>query len=145
MAVALDHKVNHALNAVDSFCHLLEDETAALLASNFVAFESMQDKKMELAQVYQDSILAFEEDIDLLQSLDESFKEKLRMAHVRFTKVAEENQSALITTKNVSERITKMIMKAAKETVMDTPNYGSTGAQDLSEKIPVHFKLNEML
>lgn len=145
MAVLLQQKIDHALLAVDAFCNLLEDETKALNTSNFTLFESLQDRKVRLAQAYQDALLAFEEEVEHLQALDENVKDKLRASHARFSVVAEYNQSALSTAKHASERIVSLIMDAARQTVMDTPNYGATGSRDLSEKIPVHFKLNEVL
>lgn len=145
MAQMLDRKVDEALNAVDHFSALLEKETAALDASDFHTFESLQDKKFELAQSYQDAILAFEEDAEALPEMAETAKDKLRAAHSRFTLASEKNQTALQAAAKISERVVNLIIGAAKRTVMDTPNYGSAGYQDISDKIPVHFKLNEVL
>lgn len=145
MAQLLDRKVEEALNAVGQFSDFLEKETQALKNSDFKGFEALQDRKIELAQSYQDALLAFEEEIDELPNLPESAKEKLRASHTRFTTVAETNQQALLAATEVSERVVNLIIGAAKRTVMDTPNYGATGMQDLSSKIPVHFNLNEVL
>jgi hypothetical protein len=145
MAVALRDKVTNALLAVDQFSTLLETETEALKASDFDKFEILQDKKIELAQSYQDAILAFEEDMDVLPQLEELLKEKLFAAHARYNRAATENQETLLIKQKVSERILNLVMRAAKQTVMDTPSYGSRGIQAMSDKIPVHFKLNEVL
>lgn len=141
----LDRKVDDALYAVDHFSALLDKETVALNNSDFATFEMLQDKKYELAQTYQDAILAFEQDVEELSHMDDSAKEKLRAAHTRFSVAAEVNQTALQAAAKISERIVDLVINAAKRTVMDTPNYGSGGLQDLSDKIPVHFKLNEVL
>ena len=145
MAQLLDRKVEEALHAVDDFSALLEKETAALNVSDFNTFEALQDAKYDLAQSYQDAVLAFEEEVDHLPTLAESAKDKLRAAHARFTIAAEVNQTALQTAAKVSERVVNLLIGAAKRTVMDTPNYGAGGLQDISSKIPVHFKLNEVL
>lgn len=145
MTPQLNTKIDRTLHAVESFSQLLELETAALKASDFQIFESLQEDKLVFAQNYQDSILAFEEDLDLLQSLDESTKEKLRAAHTRFNTVADDNQNTLLASKNVSERIVTMIMNAARQTVSEGPAYNAAGTQGISDKIPVHFKLNEVL
>ncbi len=145
MTQHMTDKIERTLHAVESFSQLLELETAALKASDFQVFESLQQDKIVFAQNYQDSILAFEEDLDLLQSLDESVKEKLRHAHNRFTVVADDNQNTLLASKNVSERIVTMIMTAARQTVSEGPAYNASGTQGISDKIPVHFKLNEVL
>lgn len=143
MTPQLHQKVDRTLHAVESFSQLLELETAALKASDFPVFESLQQDKLAFAQSYQESILAFEEDLDILKNLDEELKDKLRHAHSRFTAVADENQNALQAGKNASERIVTLIMDAARKTVSEGPAYNAGGTQDLSDKIPVHFKLNE--
>lgn len=145
MATALLEKVDRTLNATELFSALLDQETLALKAADFKKFESLQDQKFELAQNYQDSILAFEEDLEVLKGLDESVKEKLRTSYSRFTTASETNQKALNASKKVSERIVTLIMDAAKKTVAEGPNYGSNGVQGISDKIPIHFKINEVL
>lgn len=145
MTAQFIEKIDHALNAVEIFTQLLEVETSALKASNYPVFESLQNDKITLAQNYQDSILALEEDQDLLRGLDDATKEKLRHAHTRFNLAADENQNTLLASKNASERIVTMIMSAARQTVADGPTYNAGGTQGLSDKIPVHFKLNEVL
>jgi len=145
MVQVLKKKVEHTLETVESFSTLLEAETFALKKSNFALFESLQDEKIILAQKYQDAILAFEEDIEVLKDLDPSLKNRLHHAHKRFSTAATENQNTLSTTSKVSERIVKLIMGAARKSVMDAPSYSAFGTQGLSEKIPVHFKLNEVL
>ena len=145
MTHTLDRKVTEAILAVDDFSQLLEKETAALNVSDFNTFEALQDQKYDLAQTYQDKILAFEEHVEQLQEMPEESKDKLRASHSRFTLAAEENQTALQAASKISERVVNLIIDAAKRTVMDTPNYGAAGMQDLSSKIPVHFKLNEVL
>lgn len=137
-------KVDHTLAAVESFSQLLETETLALKASNFHVFETLQEQKTILAQNYQEAILAFEEDIDLLPTLEASLKTKLQQSHARFSAAAEENQIVLKSTTQVSERIVKLIVDAARKSVADGPSYGRNATQGLSEKIPVHFKLNEV-
>ena len=138
-------KVDHTLDAVATFSELLETETRALKTSNFAVFESLQDQKLILAQNYQDAILAFEEDIDLLPTLEESLKDKLKQSHNRFAAAAEENQIVLASTAKVSERVVSLIMTAARRSVSDGPSYSRGAIQGLSDKIPVHFKLNEVL
>lgn len=145
MTPQINEKVSRTLHAVDIFSQLLELETAALKASDFPVFESLQQDKVVLAQNYQDSILAFEEDLDILPKLDDATKDKLRHAHARFTVAADDNQSALLASKNVSERIVTRIMEAARQTVSEGPAYNAGGHTNISDKIPVHFKLNEVL
>lgn len=145
MVQILHKKVEHALESVEAFSTLLETETFALKKLNYALFESLQDEKLNLAQKYQDALLAFEEHIDVLKDLDPVLKSRLQSAHKRFSIVAEDNQNTLSTTSKVSERIVKLIMGAARKTVMDAPSYSAGGVQGLSEKIPVHFKLNEVL
>ncbi len=145
MASTLQFKVDHALKAVDTFSDFLDRETATLENSDFHAFELLQDEKLNLAQAYQDAILAFEEDAEILPTLDDTTKEKLRHAHMRFSTAAKTNQTTLSATKNVAERIVNLVMTAAKKTVIDeTPSYGANGLQGVSDKIPVYFKLNEV-
>ena len=141
----LAHKVENALQAVDHFSTLLEQETAALRISDYTTFQALQDKKLQLAQGYQNAVLAFEEDIEILQSMDEARKDALRQAHARFTRAADANQETLKATGQVADRIVKLIMDAARDSVSDGPSYNAKGYQGLSDKMPVHFKLNETL
>jgi hypothetical protein len=145
MAVALRDKVTNALSAVDQFSALMEQETAALQNSDYALFENLQDRKYQLAQSYQEAILAFEDDIEALPEMEDFLKDKLRDAHVRFTTSADTNQRALIVQQKISERILNLIMTAAKQTVSDGPSYSASGHHDLSAKIPVHFNLNEQI
>lgn len=141
----LAHKVEHALLAVDHFSALLEQETDALQKSDYGTFQALQDKKLDLAQGYQNAVLAFEKDIDILQTMDAARKDALRQAHVRFTKAADANQETLKASGHVADRIVKLIMNAARDSVSDSPSYNASGYQGLSDKLPVHFKLNETL
>lgn len=143
MHAALEFKVDHALHTVESFSTLLEQETSALTASDFDTFRALHDRKVELAHEYQNAVLAFEEDIDILKTMDERLKGLLRAAHERFTAAAAANQTALKATEKVAGRIVGLIMDAARKTVSDTPNYSAAGHQGPSDKLPVHFKLNE--
>jgi hypothetical protein len=145
MSNALHTKVENALKATESFSVVLDRETDALQKADFKTFAALQDSKFDAAQVYQESILAFEEDVDFLKSLDQFLKEKLHAAHARFTAAAEANQKALLACKKVAERIVGLIIDAAKRTVAEAPNYGSGAVQTVSSKIPLHFKINEVL
>lgn len=143
---ALHLKVDHALQAVTVFSDFLEKETEVLNASDFAAFETLQDYKLDLARNYQQAILAFEEDADLLPTLEDDLKDQLRAAHLRFSEASQANQSTLLAAKNVSERVVNLVMDAAKKSVIDeTPSYSAGALQGLSQKIPVHFKLNETI
>lgn len=141
----LVEQVNFALHAVMDFTAVLGQETAALRGSDFPLFQALQDEKLVRAQNYQDSILALEEFIEFLPSLDDATKTALRTAQKDFSKAAADNQTLLEAKLNSSERIVNLIMDAARRTVSDGPAYGANGVQDISDKIPVHFKLNEVL
>lgn len=141
----LEMKVAKTLDAVENFSQFLEQETKTLADADYKTFSSMQDAKVLLAQQYQDAILAFETDLPQMSSLNDTLKDKLRKMHTRYTAAAEANQKALLAAKNVTERMVNLIMNAAKQTVMDGPAYSAAGRQGISEKLPIHFKLNEVL
>ena len=141
----LEMKVAKTLDAVENFSQFLEQETKTLTSADYKTFSSMQDAKVLLAQQYQDAILAFETDLPQMSSLNDTLKDKLRKMHTRYTAAAEANQKALLAAKNVTERMVNLIMNAAKQTVMDGPAYSAAGRQGISEKLPIHFKLNEVL
>jgi flagellar biosynthesis/type III secretory pathway chaperone len=141
----LSHKIDNAMTATESFSRVLDQETAALKAADYKTFAALQETKMQHAQLYQDAVLAFEEDLDAVKTLPATDKDKLRTAHARFAAASDANQSALKTAMQTAERLVKMIMDAAKRSVMDGPAYSAAGNQGLSDKIPVHFKLNEVL
>ncbi len=141
----LEIKVANTLDAVENFSQFLEYETKALATADYQTFASIQDTKILLAQQYQDAILAFEADLPHLHALNETLKDKLRNMHQRYLKASEANQKALVAAKNVTERMVNLIMTAAKQTVMDGPTYSAVGVQGISDKLPIHFKLNEVL
>lgn len=143
--MSLHAKVDNAVQAVESFSTLLDRETAALKASDYKTFADLQEPKILMAQAYQDAVLAFEEDLDAVKSLEDSLKDKLRAVHTRYAAAMDANLQTLKTTKNVAERIVKLIMDAARRSVSDGPSYSARGIQGISEKIPVHFKLNEQI
>jgi hypothetical protein len=141
----LKAKIDKTVHAVQSFTNLLDQETYALQKADYAAFAKLQENKLRLAQNYQQALLDFEEDLPHLSQMNESLKAKLRAIHAHYAQAVEANQKALLAAKNVTERIVKLIMNAAKQTVMDGPSYSAAGLQTLSEKIPIHFKLNEVL
>lgn len=141
----LEMKIATTLDAVENFSRFLEQETAALAKADYNTFSAMQDGKILLAQQYQDAILAFESDLPDMRTLDDATKNKLRKAHQRYVEAADANQKTLLASKNVTERMVNLIMNAAKQTVMDGPAYSAAGKQGISEKLPIHFKLNEVL
>ncbi len=143
--LTLDHKITETLAAAEQFSAFLDEETAALGKADYRTFSSMQEMKMHLAQKYQDSILSFEDDLPHLKNLPENAKDRLRRMHTRYAESAQANEKALLAAKNVTERMVKLIMNAAKQTVMDGPSYSAAGVQGISEKMPIHFKLNETL
>lgn len=145
MSNALHAKVDNTLKATESFSALLDEETAALQKADYKHFAALQDEKFVRAQHYQQSVLAFEEDVDFLKTLDNFLKDKLRAAHARFQAAAEANEKALLAAKRVAERIVSLIMDAAKQTVAEAPNYGASAMQTISAKIPLHFSINEIL
>jgi hypothetical protein len=146
MTQHLHEKVEHAVKTVESFSALLDQETKALKTADYKTFEALQEPKVLMAQAYQDAVLAFEEDLDNVKTLEDTFKKQLLAVQARFQKASDINQKALLNAKTTAERIVKLIMDAAKRSVADTgPAYSAAGIQGLSDKIPVHFKLNETL
>lgn len=146
MTAQLLDKVSHTVKAAENFTATLERETAALKKADYATFESLQQEKLDQAHIYQDSILAFEGQLDHLKTLPAAAKNSLKAAHDRFAVAADINQRALRAASTASQRLVGMIMDAAKASVAaEAPGYGATGKQGLSAKIPVHFKLNEVL
>lgn len=145
MTQALEIKVQKTLEAVESFSSLLEKETQALSKADYTSFSLLQNDKLILAQKYQEAILAFEEDLPHMSSLQQTLKDKLKQMHSRYQLAAENNQKAILAAKSATERMVKLIMNAAKQTVMDGPCYSAAGVQGISDKLPIHFKLNEVL
>src|SRR5690606_8638869 len=145
-ATALLEKVDQAVFAVEAFCDVLDQETEALKATDYATFHVLQDVKLKRAHAYQDAVLAFEGDLEQMKNLPEAAKEKLRKAYDVFNAKADRNQKTIIASHTVSQRIVSMIMDAARRSVADeAPGYSRTAKQGLSDKIPVHFKLNEVL
>lgn len=141
----LDAKIAQTIQAAESFSAFLDRETDVLTKADYKSFSAMQDEKLFLAQQYQDSILAFEDDLPNLHTLGAQVKEKLQRMHTRYAAAAAANEKALLAARNVTERVVKLIMNAAKQTVMDGPTYSAVGVQGISEKMPIHFKYNAVL
>ena len=146
MAMTLLDKVNHTVKAAENFILTLDKETTALKKADYATFESLQDEKRDNGQIYQDSILSFEGQLDNLKLLPPAAKNTLDVVYKRFNVAADMNQRALRAACGASERIVNMIMDAAKASVAaEAPGYNAAGKQGLSAKIPVHFKLNEVM
>jgi hypothetical protein len=145
-AIALLDKVDQTLFAVEAFCAVLDQETEALKAADYNTFGVLQDVKLKRAHDYQDAVLSFEGDLEKLKVLPDTAKNKLRAAHEKFTLCADKNRKTVAAAHKVSQRIVDMIMDAARRAVADgAPGYSKLAKQGLSDKIPVHFKLNEVL
>lgn len=141
----LRNKVTQALQNIDAFSALLQQEASALQKSDYTTFQNLQGAKLEMAHAYQDAVLSFEEQGDQLQNMEAGDKKMLQECYARFREACKLNEAALLASRTVAERVVNLVMKAARQTVMDGPAYCAMGRQGISDKVPVHFKLNEVL
>jgi flagellar biosynthesis/type III secretory pathway chaperone len=143
-AHALTNDVNHMLAAMQAFSGVLHAETIALQSRDMNTVTQLFSQKREFAQLYHDAMLRLDDQRDLLKSLDESLKNKMRNASNHFNDIVQNNMVALESAKKVAERVVDLVMDAARRTVNDGPSYNRLGTNNLNNDTPVHFKLNDV-
>ncbi len=141
----ISQAVEQALHAIYEFGFMLVKETDALKKIDSQAINAVQDEKVKWAQEYQEWILTLNDRKEEIKPLSQDIKDSLRDAYKNFAKITDENARTLRYKRNSAERITKIIISAAKKSVPDSPNYGSDGFYGVKKDTPIAFKVNETL
>lgn len=141
----IDKAIEQALHAIYEFGFTLVKETDALKSVDSQAINDLQDEKVTWAQQYQEWILTLNDRKDEIKPLAQDVKDKLRDAYKNFAKITDENARTLRFKRASAERITNIIINAAKKSVADAPNYGSDGFYGIKKDTPISFKINETL
>lgn len=141
----IEQAVVQALHAIYEFGFILTQETAALKKFDKEAIDAVQNDKVTWAREYQDWILTLNERKNDAKTVSQELKDKLREAYRNFAKITDENARTLRYKKTSAERMLKIIVNAAKDSVPDAPNYGSDGFYGIKKDTPISFKVNETL
>jgi hypothetical protein len=89
--------------------------------------KDLQKDKADLAQRYEQHMLAVQKDPAILASASPAMRAKLREHSARFDAVLVENERRLRAVRSVNERVMKVIVDAAAEQQLGSPAYSSAG------------------
>ncbi len=128
--------LRQALTAVMDLSLILEQETAALKASQTSVFLELQDQKMAAAQKYEglvSSLMSYGADI---KNADPRLKERLQTMQSHFSVVLTENLKWMEQMKQATQRLGSRIMLGARKSLekQTQGTYGSTGKMQNSGK-----------
>ena len=109
---------------------LYQDETEALVKSDTQTFMSLQPKKLEVAQTYQDRmsfVMAHKND---LHRADNALKNRLKTMQTSFAELSQKNMEAINRMQRCTERLGNSIRSAAIQSAQHQRafSYGETGA-----------------
>ena len=135
----------NALSQIEHFTTVLNQETALVRAQAHHEVTGLQHIKLQAAQTYQQAILLLQDHAPLLAQLPDMLRDALKTAYNYASRAMADNVAALQAATKVAERMVRVIMQAAKETVMDGPNYNAHAYTGPNARTPVHFQLNEVL
>lgn len=141
----IQEEVQMMLDLLDSFTVLLEAETDALRSTQFEVVERLQDDKKSLAGMYKKQVTTLHDRGDEVATVDPSMKEKLIRARTQFTAVLQENLQALDAVRNSCQRLVNGIVRAARDAVVDQPNYSAAGRTGGAGAGPVSISVNTTL
>ncbi len=141
----IQDEVQMMLDLLDSFTILLEAETDALRSTQFDVVERLQGDKKSLAGMYQKQVTMLHDRGDEVATVDPSMKEKLIRARTQFTAVLQENLEALEAVRTSCQRLVNGIVRAARDAVVDQPNYSAAGQTGNAGTGPVSISVNTTL
>lgn len=126
---ALAATVNETLVVLEKFSGVLENETAALRASDFKTLDGLQADKRQCAAKYHELVTSLSSRGEEIKNLDLDLKEKLVKSRTRFTLLLQDNMRALETMKSTTQRLANRILEVARQTVASDQqtNYSSRG------------------
>ncbi len=121
--------IQQVMNTIDHLRQLYDSETQAIQDSRMNDFLSMQDRKLELAQKYQDDAqYLIKKGKDIKEKVDPKLRTQLESMEKEFSEAAHKNMEALQRMSRVMKRMHDRIMMAAKKSALtQSLQYGSTG------------------
>jgi hypothetical protein len=135
----------NALVQIEHFVQVLNQETSLVRNQQHAAVQNLQPTKIQAAQTYQQAVLLLQDHAAMLAQLPDMLRDALKTAYNYASVAMADNIAALKAGAAVAERMVKVIIQAAKQTVMDGPNYNAHAYTGPSARTPVHFQLNEVL
>ncbi len=121
--------VEQMIQIVDIIHDVYRDETAFLARSDINGFKSIQGRKLEAAQAYEQGLNQMLARRNEMRGVEESLKNKLRLMHGDFNQLAQENKKLLDRMQRTTERLSETICNAAKDAVQNrvASGYGASG------------------
>lgn len=132
------------MDTIDALRVVYVEETLALKASDTPAFFALQDKKINAAQKYHESLSAFVTRKDDALAVHPDFKTLLRKKQAEFTEIADQNRDALDRMRRTVDRLGGRIMQAARDSAArESASYSAQGSMTPYRNKPVTMGLNE--
>lgn len=130
---------------IDALRGVYVRETEALENTDTKTFLSLQDEKLEIAQLYKRGIEALMTRKDDLKSASPTVKGQLAAAQKEFATLANRNMEALQRMQRSTERLGHTIMGAAKDAARKQQafSYGENGLVHKNEKKTVSMGFGE--
>lgn len=142
-AITLTSEVEAVLG---TFAALLDRESEVVQASDFDAFQSMQNDKFAMLTRYRALMETLKYQAPQLKAAGEPVAERLNAATARLQESVKRNAGALDRASNSMKRITDRILTAARETLYaDRQSYRKDGRSNLNPATPVSMRLDEVL
>lgn len=145
MKLGIVEAVEQALTSINAFGALLIRETQALREVDHDAVADLQDDKIASAAEYHEWIMLLTNRKEEMRGLPKSMKDRLSDTYKNFAKATDENRRTLLHSKEVAQRIEKLIIKAAKKTVDAAPNYDKNAYYGAPKDRAINFNVNQTL
>jgi len=121
--------VQEVMHTIEILREIYVRETNALESSDTPTFLALQDRKLEVARLYQAQIETLLTRKNELQQVNPKIKAQLSEMQKEFSDLVSQNRSALQRMQRTITRLGETLRKAAKEAVSKerTYNYGESG------------------
>ena len=137
--------IQEMMDTIDVMRSVYERETEALEKLDTKGFLSIQDEKLQTANVYKARIEEIMARKNEMREIDPSMKKELERSQAKFSELAAKNLTALKRMQRTTERLGGTIQKIAKDSVnkQNTFSYGETGQMHKNEKKRVSIGVSE--
>ncbi len=133
------------LETIENLQNVYQAENEALDASDTATFLSLQDKKLEMAQKYQNGVEQILSRKEEMRDVEFDLKKRLTDMQEHFSTLAQKNRKSIERMQRATERLGNTIRRVAKETAKTrtTFSYNEIGTVDSAERKSVSMGVNE--
>lgn len=124
------------MSTIDALRNLYVQETEMLSNADAVGFMKLQDEKLQTAHHYQRSISNILSKRDGVRAADPALKQRLAELYEEFSADIQQNQKALGSMRQTTDRLKKTISRATRDAARKKSalNYGKDGALNSDPK-----------